>query len=563
MHELPWLLRFILCCVCGCAPLIAAAAEAELATRVDHLFAAWDHADTPGAALAVLRDGKPVLSRGYGMANLEYGVPNTSATVFHVASLSKQFTACAIHLLALDGKLSLDDEVRKYVPELQLPGAPITIRHMLHHESGLRDQWSLLMLAGLRLDDVITEGDILGLLWQQRALNFTPGDEELYSNSGYTLLALIVKRVSGQSLDSFAQQRIFKPLGMTSSHFHDSYGALVKGRAYSYERTREGWRYVALSYSNVGATSLMTTVEDLMRWNANFDDPKVGGAPLIAAMLQVGRLNNGRETTYASGLVVRPYRGLPSVEHGGADAGYRSHLLRFPQQRLAVLLLGNAADLNVGDLAHRVADIYLEAMDGTPGLEAARTAAVEVELSARTLAPYLGDFEMRPGFVLSFTAEGNRLMVQATGQPKFPMFASAEDRFFMKVVPASVHFDAPAGDGMSPTAMWQQGGREQALRRIVREMPTAAVLQVCEGEYYSEELRTLYRLALRDGKLMLRYPRGELELRPVSGDDFSANFPIGTVSLRRGATGACEGLAVTTGRVRNLEFRRVSLVPVS
>ena len=170
---------------------------------------------------------------------------------------------------------------------------------------------------------------------------------------------------------------------------------------------------------------------------------------------------------------------------------------------------------------------------------------------------------MRPGFVLSFTAEGDRLMVQATGQPKFPMFASAEDRFFMKVVPASVHFDTPAADGMSLTARWQQGGREQPLRRIVREIPTTAALQVCEGEYYSEELRTLYRLALRDGKLMLRYPRGELELRPVSGDAFSANFPIGTVSLRRGATGACEGLAVTTGRVRNLEFRRIRLVPES
>lgn len=563
MRGLRCLLRFVLCCVCGCVPLIAASAEAELATRVDRLFAAWDRTDAPGAVLTVLRDGKPVLSRGYGMANLEYGAPNTPSTVFHVASLSKQFTACAIHLLAIDGKLSLDDEVRKYVPELQLPGAPITIRHLLHHTSGLRDQWSLLMLAGLRLDDVITEGDILGLLWQQRALNFPPGDEELYSNSGYTLLALIVKRVSGQSLDAFAQQRIFKPLGMTSSHFHDSYGALVKGRAYSYARTPEGWRYVALSYSNVGATSLMTTVEDLARWNANFDDPRVGGTPLLAAMLQVGRLNNGRETTYASGLVVRRYRGLLSVEHGGSDAGYRTHMLRFPQQRLAVLLLGNAADLNVGDLAHRIADLYLDAMDGNRDLDAERPAAAEVELSARTLAPYLGDFEMRPGFVLSFTAEGNRLMVQATGQRRLPMFASAEDRFFAKAVPAAVHFDAPAGDGMSSTATWQQGGREQPLRRIVREIPTAAALQMCEGEYYSEELRTLYRLTLRGDKLMLRYPRGELELRPVSGDDFSANFPIGTVSLRRGATKACEGLAVTTGRVRNLEFRRVRLVPVS
>jgi len=563
MHQLRHALRFILCCVFACVPLIAASAEAERSTRVDRLFAAWNRADAPGAVVAVLRDGRPVLTRAYGMANLEHGAPNTPATVFHVASLSKQFTACAIHLLAIDGKLSLDDEVAKHLPELQLPGPPITIRHLLHHTSGLRDQWSLLMLAGLRLDDVITEGDILGLLWRQRALNFAPGEEELYSNSGYTLLALIVKRVSGQSLNAFAQQRIFQPLGMTSTHFHESYGTLVKGRAHSYARAPEGWRYVALSYSNVGATSLMTTVEDLVRWNANFDEPKLGGAPLLAAMVQVGRLNNGRETTYASGLVVRRYRGLLSVEHGGSDAGYRTHMLRIPQQRLAVVLLGNAADLNAGDLAHRIADLYLEDRDGMPRLEASPAAAAEVEVSARTLAPYVGDFQMYPGFVLSFTAEGNRLMVQATGQPKFPMFASADDRFFLKVAPATVHFDAPAADGMSSTARWQQNGRDQPLRRIVRQLPPAAALKACEGEYYSDELRTLYRLALRDGKLMLSYPRGEVELRAVSGDDFSANFPIGTISLRRGANGACEGLAVTTGRVRNLAFRRVRLVPVS
>ena len=213
MRGLHCLLRFILCCVCGCAPLIAASAEAELATRVDRLFAAWDRSDTPGAVLAVLRDGKPVLSRGYGMANLE----TTCRTRRRRSSTSRRSPSssprCAIMLLARDGKLSLDDEIRKHVPELPA-GSPITIRHLLHHTSGLRDQWDLLMLAGLRLDDVITESDILGLLWQQRALNFTPGDEELYSNSGYTLLALIVKRVSGQSLDAFAQQRIFKPLDL-------------------------------------------------------------------------------------------------------------------------------------------------------------------------------------------------------------------------------------------------------------------------------------------------------------------------------------------------------------
>jgi CubicO group peptidase (beta-lactamase class C family) len=291
---------------------------------IDKVFATWDHPDTPGAALAVVRDGKIVYSRGYGMANLEYGVPNAPSTIFHAASLSKQFTAMCIHILAQEGKLSLDDPARKYLPELAVEGPPITIRHLLHHTSGLRDQWELLRLAGLRMDDGITENDILGLLWQQRQLNFAPGEDELYSNSGYSLLGLIVRRVSGQSLAAFAQDRIFGPLGMKNTRFLENYGTLVKGRAYSYQRTREGYRYVALSYSNTGATSLLTTVEDLALWNGNFDEPRAGGPAAVAALLVSGKLNDGFDTRYASGVELKPYRGLPAVAHSGSDAGYRA-----------------------------------------------------------------------------------------------------------------------------------------------------------------------------------------------------------------------------------------------
>jgi len=554
MTALRSLLTLFLVLLC----LPPAARADELSSRVDALFAAWDKPDTPGASLAVVRDGKIVYSRGYGLAHLEYGVRNTPATVFHVASLSKQFTAFAIQLLLQDGKLALDDEVRKVLPELQLPGPPITIRQLIHHTSGLRDQWSLLSLAGLRLDDGITEADILGLLWQQRQLNFAPGEEHLYSNSGYTLLGLIVKRVSGQSLAAFAQARIFGPLGMKHSHFQEDYGVTVPGRAYSYQRGRNGYRYVALSYSNVGATSLFTTVEDLARWDANFDSAQVGGPVVQAAMLQRGRLNNGREIGYASGLMLGRHAGLAVVEHSGSDAGYRTHLLRIPERHLSVLLLANAGDLNAGTLSRRVADLYLG-----PVATAAppKVYPPEVVLEARDLAPFLGDFEMRPGFVLSFTREGTQLMVQATGQPKFAMFASAPDRFFMKVVDASVVFDVPAGAGAAATAIWTQNGSDLPLHRLSAEPLDAEALQACAGEYYSEELHTLYRLSWRDGRLQLRYPRGELPLKPMTRDFFSAGYPLGTVMLKRNASQACDGLAITTGRVRNLLFKRVLLTP--
>lgn len=543
--------------------LIVNVAQADdRGAQVDKLFAAWDKPDTPGATVAVVQGGRIVYSRGYGMANLEYGVRNTPSTVFHVASLSKQFTAFAIHLLAQEGKLSLDDDVRKYLPELQVGGARMTIRHLIHHTSGLRDQWSLLMLAGLRLDDVITEGDILGLVWNQKELNFKPGEEELYSNTGYTLLALIVKRVSGKPLDAFAQERIFGPLGMKQTHFHENYGTLAPGRAYSYAKQTDAYRYVALSYSNVGATSLFTTVQDLSLWDQNFYDARVGGAASLAAAQTRGKLNNGKDINYAAGMVLGRYRGQDTVAHDGADAAYRTSLLRFPNQRLSVAVLANAGELSAGELARKVADIYLE---GVPGVEAVggKTQQTEVEADPKLLAAYVGEYQMFPGFVLAITQEGNGLMVQATGQSKFPLFAATNNRFFTKVVEAQVTFPEPEANGKTPSAAWRQNGREFPLKRVERVTLDATQLQECTGEFYSDELRTLYQVSARDGKLMVRYPRGELELKPVTRDVFAAGFPLGVFSFTRSATSACDGFAVTTGRVRNLRFTRVRLTPVS
>jgi len=537
---------------------VALCAPAWADARIDPLFAAWDQPDTPGLALAVLQDGKLVYSRGYGQAHLEYGVPITPATVFHAASLSKQFTAFAIHLLARDGKLSLEDDVRQHVPELQVRGPAIRIRHLMHHTSGLRDQWSLLTLAGLRLDDSITEADILALLLNQKELNFPPGDEELYSNSGYALLGLIVKRVSGQSLASFSREYIFEPLGMRNTHFQEDYGALVKGRAYSYRRSAGGWRYVALSFSNTGATSLFTTVEDLAKWDANLEDGRVGGKAVQEAMLTTGTLNDGGPIEYAGGLFKGRYRGLETVSHAGADAAYRSYILRFPGQRLTVLLLANASDVSAGALARQVANVYLES---APGFEPLRPAPSEVPLQARDLAPYLGDFQFPQGSVISFAAEGNQLVGHPAGQFKFTLYAAAEGSFFTRGSDSRLTFAAQPGSQPALSAVWRQDGREVVLKRLVRETPPAEALQACAGDYYSEELRTLYAVSLRGGRFMLRYPRGEIELKPVNRDVFAASYPLGTVLFKRNAAGQCESLGVTTGRVRNLRFDRVRLVP--
>lgn len=258
--------------------------QAGTDAQVDKLFAAWNKTTSPGCALSVMKDGRIIYKRGYGMADLDHDVVITPSSVFHVASMSKQFTATLILLLAQEGKLSLDDEARKYIPELPDFGDRITIRHLIHHTSGLRDQWDLLGLAGWRYSlDLITDEDVLSVMARQKDLNFRPGDRYLYCNTGYTLLAQIVKRVIGRSLRDFTAARIFEPLGMKNTHFRDDHAEIVKGMAYGYVPSFDTFKLSITNFDTVGATSLLTTVEDLALWDENFYNPRVGGRQLIDA----------------------------------------------------------------------------------------------------------------------------------------------------------------------------------------------------------------------------------------------------------------------------------------
>ncbi len=338
------------------------------ARKVDQLLALVDRPDSPGAAVAVIQDGKTIYKKGFGSAQLEYEIPITPSTIFHVASVSKQFTAFAVAMLADQGKLSLDDDVRKHIPEVPDFGKTITLRHLIYHTSGLRDQWSLLYLAGWGNGDVMTLEQILTLVRNQKELNFDPGEERAYSNTGYTLLAETVARVTGQSFREWTQANIFEPLKMNNTHFHDDHEHLVPNRAYSYFPHAEaslGFRKGVLNFANVGATSLFTTVEDLAKWSNNFDTAHVGGPSVIKTMLESGGLNDdGQEWSapaYAFGLYLDEYRGLTAIAHSGGDAGFRSMLNRFPEQHFAVAILSNFANFNPFDVSLAVAELYLEA----------------------------------------------------------------------------------------------------------------------------------------------------------------------------------------------------------
>jgi CubicO group peptidase (beta-lactamase class C family) len=299
-------------------------------SKVDAVFARWT-SSTPGCAVGVSQGGKPVLQKAYGMADLEHDVPNRPDTIFEAGSVSKQFTAAAILLLAQDGKLSLDDPARKYVPELPDYGTPLTIRHMLQHTSGLRDWGEIGSIAGWpRTSRAYTHSHVLDIVRRQKSLNFTPGAQYSYSNSGYNLAAIIVSRVSGKSFADFSRERIFEPLGMTRTSWRDDFTRIVKDRAMAYTTAGDGFR-TQMPFENVhGNGGLLTTVGDLLKWNENFVDQKVGDAAFLKVQQEPGRLNDGSAHQYAMGLTVRDYKGLPEVGHSGSTAGNRAQPTRTP-----------------------------------------------------------------------------------------------------------------------------------------------------------------------------------------------------------------------------------------
>lgn len=545
---------------------VAARAD-ELTGRVDRLLVRWDNDHSPGCALAVVRDGRLVYQKAYGLADVEQGVAIGPETAFHIASLSKHFTAFAVLLLEKEGKLSLDDDVRKYLPELpDFGGRTITLRHLLQHTSGLRDQWGLLMLAGWRIDDVITDDDVFRLVCRQRELNHEPGAEVHYCNTGFTLAARVVARVSGQAFPEFMRRRVFEPLGMAHSRFPADYREVVPRRARSYAPAGEGrYQNAPLSYGTVGATGLLTTVEDLARWDHNFYEPAVGGADVVARLQDAGRLANGMPLGYGLGLELGEYRGLKTVEHGGADAGFRCTLLRFPDERFSVILLANAGDVDPGTLARRVADIYLEeklAPEATP--KPPVNEPKEVPVDPARFDAYVGDYRVGPGLIVTIAKEEGRLTVLATGYPKGTLAASSERDFFVRGgADSGVTFAEPV-KGQSPSITVHFAGQDLPAARVARPVLTAEQAGAFAGDYYSDELGAVFSVERRgdDGRLMIRYPRGLEELHPVEPDVFEAPYPISQVTFGHAKSdGHVMGFQIDAGSVQHLRFGRMELKP--
>lgn len=519
---------------------LPAAAQA----RIDSVFAPFDRTDGPGCAVGLSEGGRPVFAKAYGMSDLQHRLALHPGSIFHVASVSKQFAAMSVALLASEGKLSLDDEVRRHVPELPEAAARVTVRQLIHHTSGLRDQWNLLAMAGWRFGtDLITERDVLLISARQGGLNFRPGDEYVYSNTGYTLLAVIVQRVSGQSLRGFAHERIFGPLGMRDTHFHDDHAMIVPGRTSAYSPSGGGWRINVPVFDTYGATSLFTTVGDLLTWMAFLDAPSDAWRETVRAAQASGVLNDGTAANYGYGLALGSWRGLRTVGHGGADAGYRAYVERYPDLGVAVALACNASSAASATLARDAVAAYL----------GSRLPMEMVEMRSPPHRPARSALDAWVGTYRD-TVSHAVLRIRAVGDT---LYANTQRLEFGSDTTASTAamggwYALGRRGGQASITVHPRGTRQVTF---VRQPDAFATFDAYAGRFYSAELDVTYELSVRDGALLRQHRKlSDAPLMPAGRDAFTVGGT--TYVFERDRRGRVTGFTVNDARVRGVRFQR-------
>jgi CubicO group peptidase (beta-lactamase class C family) len=501
----------------------------------------------PGCAVGVSLNGQSVFEKAFGLAEMEHNIPNTPQTVFESGSVAKQFTAAALVMLEQDGKLKIDDPVKKYIPELPDYGKPVTIRHILTHTAGLRDWGSVMALTGAgRGDRVVTQPIALDVIYKQKALDFEPGAEYSYSNSGYQLAAEIVERVSGKKFGEFVGERIFKPLGMTNSSWRDDYRRLVPGRAQGYSKSGPNapWMLNMPIMNVIGNGGMLTTVGDWLKWNAALD-AKTFGEPFVAALETQGVLNDGRKISYALGLDVGSYKGIKEIAHSGGTAGYQTYLARFPEKKLSVAALCNGAPPFSGDIVYSVVDEIF----GPFPVPAAQPEAAKI--AEEQLKKYVGTWRNEK------TRNANTLVLDK-GELKLNggvLRPSTDGAFLLGDRKTKFIVSKEGGPSMMEIA-----NTDGSVTRLFYEqpwIPTAADLASFAGDWYSEEAGVRATFAVEGDKAFIVVrPTIKLPLRPVYKDAFGA--PGQVIWFTRDSSGKIDKLHVGASRMRDMHFVRVA-----
>ncbi len=354
-------LYLILLCTCLVHALQAQQLSEKQEQAIDRVFEEVNRTNMPGCAVAVMSHGTIVYEKGYGMADLERSIAVTPSTVFYAGSISKQFVASCALLLAEEGKLDLDAQIGQFFSDFPSYGRDITILQMIYHISGIKDYFDILEDRGYDYLNRVPVDRVYQLITEEDSLLFQPGEKYSYSNSGYLLLAMIIEQVSGTPLSVFAQEHIFHPLDMKHSMFLDDNRKLVPNRAWGYRKNHLGQiENMIMRFDLVGSGGLYTTVGDLAKWSANFDDPRIGSLNFLSRLLTSGQLNDGSDIKYAFAIRKERFLGREVVGHSGSLGGYRAQFMRFPSEPLTIIILSNLANFKPAECAHKIAKIMLQ-----------------------------------------------------------------------------------------------------------------------------------------------------------------------------------------------------------
>lgn len=539
----------------------------EAAGKVDAYLSQWDKEDMPGCAVGVVKDGKLIYKRGVGMANLTYSIPNTPTMLFEVASTSKPFTAMAIALLAEQGKLSIDDDIRKHIPELPNYGDTITIRHLLHHTSGLREYEALIFFGGRGNENAHSEKEVLNLISRQKNINFKPGTEYQYSNTGYLLLGVIVKRVTGKSLRVFSDENLFKPLGMKSTMFRDDRTEIVKNRATGYISGPGGRLRLRTSLDDlVGDGGLLTSVEDLSLWVQNYFDPKVGSKETIRMLTTAGTLNSGEKINYGFGQFHTIYRGLPVIKHSGNVSGFRAQIARYHDQNFAVIALSNNSAIFPAQIVAKVADIYLEGMFPAPAEKKTPVLPQGEPITEQDAARYAGIFSNTDlGTIFRMSVKDGKLVNSGLLQNEVPVM-STKDKHLLIVANGNAYVMVPSFDKtgqISEVKMLRPDGTGDVFPRVDPPFDSPEQLADYLGTYHSDELEADYRVVRKgNGFVFQTGPTLEAPLTPAYRDVFTTGEGRVHFVFARDEKGKIKGFVLNANmddrEVKGVAFKRTS-----
>lgn len=528
--------------------------------QIDSLFIDWNKPNHPGGSIGVMKNDKIVFSRSYGLASLEYLAPNSTETIFNIASVSKQFTAMGIVLLHIQGKLSIDDDIRKYLPELPDFGEKITIRQMLHHTSGLRSLHAMLGLAGWREDDSRTNEDLYRFMNMQRDLNFKPGSEFMYCNTGYMLMVKIIEKVTAEKFPTWMKKNIFEPLGMNHTYVEDKYNRVVTNNATSYNKSIDGNYLRAVEYwGYVGSGNIHSTTNDLLKWLSNFYAPQTNWEEAFKLMKTLDKLNDGSDNNYAFGLFIDKHLGNDLIQHSGAIGGFRTYAGTYPDEKLSIVVLTNFSASSSGSKANQIHEILLTKLDADNSETVKKNDSLkQIYLSNDELKKYESSYlNDKDSYARKIYLRNDTLRYSRSSANESPIVPIGNDEFQMLTTDADLKIKFTINGKLKSMIVTVNNGEPSIFQGFESRTLTTKDLLSYTGEFYSQELETTYNMYLENDTLFCHHARhGEFKMKVLKNNVLESEWPMTITKYKRNKKGEVTGIYVSNGRVRNLWFEK-------